>query len=357
MAEKIAKGIRRDHIGFQIYARIKGEFVSKRFPPDTKLEVLREQLKNLRSTAQLGLDTARPVGATTLAADVDAYLKAKAAMPSIRDRTQRMAWWCKQLGLKRSRDSITTLEVRQHLEGLLTAGRSKGTAKQYYIALHDFFKIMDDGDVAKNPVHRIERPKEIEQVWTLPTLDAASRAIAHAAARADGVPDQQDSVNRARLRVLLWTGWPNEILKLLRPSDIHWETRTATVHARLKGGGTRPRTVPLLPQAIDALEAFVERQAFGRFSNSSLRKALHRGCDRTGVVRFNPYKLRHLLGTTASKLSNDERGVSELMLHTDPRQTWRYTRHAASVRAQSTIDVMTAALPTFPPRPRLVKPG
>jgi integrase len=276
-------------------------------------------------------------------------------MPSIKDRMQRLGWWCRQLGPRRSRASITTLEVRQQLEGLLKTGKSKGTAKQYYIALHDFFKIMDDGDLAKNPVHRIERPKEIERVWNLPTLDEAGRAIDHAAARADGVPDERDTENRARLRVLLWTGWPNEILKLLRPSDIHWEARTATVHARLKGGGTRPRTVPLLPQAVAALEAFAERQAFGRFSNSSLYKALRRGCERTGVARFNPYKLRHLLGTTASKLSNDERGVAEMMLHTDPRQTWRYTRHAASTRAQSTVDAMTAALPQVPARPRLVK--
>jgi integrase len=114
--------------------------------------------------------------------------------------------------------------------------------------------------------------------------------------------------------------------------------------------------VPLLPQAAAALRAFCALKIYGDFSNSSLNKALKRGCERTGVPPFNPYKLRHLLGTTASKLSSDERGVSELMLHTDPRQTRRYTEHAASTRILATVTAMKAALPMpAKPGPKLVK--
>jgi len=352
---KTAPGIRRTADGWQIYAKVRGKFVSKHFPTNTPMKTLRAGLEDLRAAAHLGIQApAASAGSTTLQADVKEYLKAKAAMPSINDRTQRMTWWCSQLGPRRSRDTVTAIEIRQQLQELIKSGRSSATAKQYYIALHDFYKIMDEGQVAKNPCKTVDRPKEVATVWTLPSLEDAERAIDHATVSRKGPqgkkkiakpPADQDTDNRARLRVLLWTGWPGMILKKLREKDINWQAETVIVHARLKGGGTRPRTVPLLPQAVKALKAYVALGISGDFSNSSLNKALKRGCARTGVPEFNPYKLRHLLGTTASKLSNDERGVSELMLHSDPRQTRRYTEHAASTRATATISAIKAALP------------
>src|SRR5204863_3303792 len=163
-----------------------------------------------------------------------------------------------------------------------------------------------------NPVRGVPKYREEELPLDLPSLDDATSAINHAIH--DKQPKHGGSKSQARLRVLLWTGWPSAVLKQLRPNDIHWQKQTALVHARKKGSGTKPRTVPLLPQALEALRVFAAADAWGPFSGHALYKTLHQGCDRAGVRRFRPYDLRHLLGTTLVACSNDERGTAELML-------------------------------------------
>jgi integrase len=346
-------GIRDRKDGRQVFAKVRGEFISQFFPLGTPDAVLIAARKTLVATAHLGLQTKAADAANRFETEVEAYLKAKAGLPTIADRTQRMHWWVTTLGPDRLSSSVTTLEVRQQLEALRKAGKAPGTLNQYRGALHNFFTILHED--AKNPVDAIPKYREVELLLQLPTLADASRAIDLAIHPKQ--PQKGGTATQARLRVLLWTGWPNAILKQLQPTDIHWDRQTATVHGRKKGGGTKPRTVPLLPQALQALTTFAAVAAWGPFSNSSLRDTLHRGCDRAGVPRFRPYDLRHLLGTTLVLHSSDERGAAELMLHTDPRQTWRYTRQAASPRAVSAIAAVTKALPMPAPTPgpRLVK--
>jgi integrase len=349
---KIAKGIRQTANGFQIYARINGEFISQHFPPGTPVPDLVEALKTVRARAHLGLTVAKAAQGPTLQSDVKEYLKAMAGLPTLVDRTHRIEWWRDTLGRHRTRDSITAVEIRQQLEALRKAGKKPGTLNVYRTALMSFFTVMN-GRGGANPAKDTPHYHEHELPLSLPSRADVLRVFDQAL-RFDG-PRPSGVKSQARLRVLLWTGWPSAILKQLRPADIHWRTGTVLVHGRKKGGGTKPRTVPLMPQALEALKMFAEAEAWGPFSGSALHSTLHRWCDAAGVSRFRVYDLRHLFGTRLVATSHDERGTAELMLHSSPQQTWRYSRHAASTRALSTIEAMKAAEPMERPQPRLVR--
>jgi integrase len=350
MTQKIAPGIRRTATSFQIYARVHKEFVSQRLPLSTSKAQLYEALKTLRAQAQLGL-TPEHEG-PSIASDVKTYLKAKAGLPTITDRTYRIEWWRDRLGRQRTRESVTALDIRQQLEAKRRAGAKAGTLNVYRTAIMDFFTVLN-GPGGANPAREVPHYHEQELPLQLPAVNEVLQVLDHARAFLGPRPNGKKS--QARLRVLLWTGWPSAILKQLRPADIHWRTSTVTVHGRKKGGGTKPRTVPLLPQAVEALKAFAEVEAWGTFSGSALHSTLHRWCDAASVARFRVYDLRHLFGTQLVRHSQDERGAAELMLHTSPQQTWRYTRQAASTRARASIDAMAAALPVVPIGPRLLK--
>jgi integrase len=331
--KKLGKGIRVTPWGFQVYLRRHGQFHSVHYPRDTPIEDLPEHYRNLEARVQLGI-TAPADEHGTLTHDVREYLKAKTGMPTYADRQYRIELWRDVLGKRRSRDSITALEIRQQLESWRKAGKKPATLNTRRTALMDFFTVLN-GPGGANPVKAVPKYWEEELPLDLPSLADAQKAI-DATAHPKYIK-QAGTATQARLRVLLWTGWPASTLKRLRASDIHWKAKTATVHGRKKGGGTRPRTIPLLPQAIDALRELVKLKGLGDFSNSSLHKAFQKGCRHAGVRPCSVYSLRHLFISTIVTHSKDERGAAELALHTSPQQTWRYSRHAASTRAAAAL--------------------
>jgi integrase len=331
---KIEPGLRRTAKGWQVYANVRGKFVSKHFPPGTSLEAVRDGLKTLRAMAHLGFASPKAAGQTTLAEDVREYLKAKAGMPSIQVRTKHMQDWVERLGKTRDRATVTSLEIRQHLEVWRVTNRPgwarpirEGTVNRRRTALMDFYTVMN-GRSGANPVRDIPRYHEEELPLVLPSREDALRAI-------DSM--WTGCLTQARMRVMLWTGWPNAVLKRLRPVDVQWRTASVTVHGRKKGGGTRPKTLPLCPQAVEALRAFAAVKAWGPFSSGSIRKQWHAACVRVGMPTCRPYDLRHLFVTTIVNCSKDERGASELAMHSSPIQTRRYSRAAASTRATAAL--------------------
>lgn len=322
------RGIRRTSHGWQVYTTKGGRFRSKHLPADTEIAALRSERRRLEAHAELNLDTLKtdPTDGPTLADDVESYLKAIAGMPTYSDRAYRVKKWRDALGPERARSSVTAVEIRQQLEAWRVKGAAPGTLNLLNTALRHLWTVLDGPD-ARNPLRAIPRYREEEKPLTLPPWKAAVELLDHLPA----------SKSRARLKVLLWTGWPSATLKRLRPEDIHWRQKEAVTHGRRKGGGTKPRVVPLLPGAIKALREFAAADAWGPFSGSSLHSLLHRACDAANMRRFRVYDARHLFLTRVAKQTKDERAVAELGLHTTPLQTWRYTRQAASTRARSAL--------------------
>jgi integrase len=90
------------------------------------------------------------------------------------------------------------------------------------------------------------------------------------------------------------------------------------------GKGGKPHWKPLTASGVAAFKLFVERDAFGEFSQSSIYKSWKRACEDANVPFFNPYRLRHTYATTLRAEGLDLADVQELVGHTSSKTTARY---------------------------------
>lgn len=331
------RGIRATPHGWQVYLHVKGEFRSKHFPKDTPVQKLRDWRKEQQARATLNLKP-EPQEADTFGADCEAYLAAVRGMTTYTDRKYRIEQWRDALGRKRRRSEITSVEIRQQLEKWKAAKLSHGSLNLRRTALFHLFTVLD-GKSAKNPVKDVPPYREIPPPLRLPTPKDALAAI-EAVEKHKG----KSRKTRARLLVLLWTGWPAAQLKKLKPGDIDWPGARALVHGRQKGRGTRPKWLPLLPQAVAALKEMKKARAWGEFSNSSLHSRLHQGCKNAKVEAFRVYDLRHLFGTMVAAVVKDDRVVAELLMHADIRMTRRYTEQSVNPRLLEGLALVAKSL-------------
>lgn len=322
------RGIRRTAFGWQVYLHHHDRFLSKHFPADTPLETLRDWRKDQQARIRLKLPLAPEVD--SFAADCQAYLSAVQGMTTFSDRKYRIEQWREALGPDRVRAEIRPAEMRQVLETWKAEGLSAGSLNLRRTALMHLYTVLD-GKAAPNPVRDVPRYRELLRPLQLPTVAEAEKAIA--AVRAD----KTRAKTRARLRVLLWTGLPPAQMMRLTKADVDLPHARVFVHGRQKGRGSRARWLPLLPKAVEAFKEFARVKAWGVCSTSSMHSSLHAGCDRAGVPRFRVYDLRHLFLTLIASIAKDDRVVAELAMHSDLRQTRRYTEQSVDPRVAAAL--------------------
>lgn len=324
--------------GWQVYVHRRGKFISKHFAPETPL-LTRKAWRNDQKHAKT---PQQKTDGSTLADDVDDYLDAVRSMPSYADRAYQIKAWRDALGPYRSRQSITSVEIRRQLEkwkrngfsavalqhSRYNGGLSPSSLNKRRTALMHFYSTLN-GRSGHNPVRDVAKYPVETLPLVLPTLDHAKAAI-----------EKVRGKTHARLKVLLWTGWPASQLGRLKRDHVHWDAPSAYVTGRRKGMGAKGRWLPLLPQAVEALRAFDSANAWGPFSTSSVHSSLKRGCDAASVPRFNPYALRHLFLTLVAQVVKDDRVVSELAMHSKLEMARRYTEQSVDPR-------LAAALKTF----------
>lgn len=325
-------GIFETDRGFRVFVRVNKKLLSKTFPRGTSREDMRRwrELQRVSDFYQLA---SAPVHGGTFSDDVTRYLELVSSMRSIADRTYQMRQWGKVFGLL-PRSAITSLMIQAQLEkwrkkGSISGGAlSASSLNHRRVALSHFFTTMH-GKGGLNPVRDVPGYPEEELPLDLPTFSDAEKVIEQVRTVTRGAKSQ------ARLRLMLYTGWPAATIMRIRKEDIHAKSKTVTLHGRRKGKGTKPVTLPVSAQGWAAIQQFIKWQAFGEFSSSGLYKTLHHACDECGVKRFRPYDLRHLFLTKIVQASKDERGAKELGM---TQQIHRYTRHAASQRARSALN-------------------
>ncbi|MDQ3169021.1 MAG: site-specific integrase [Acidobacteriota bacterium] len=340
---KLAPGVFRDRHGLRAFQRTKTRGLrSKRFPADD-LSAAKQWRKDEQARAQLGIALAPPpVAAGTLDADAVAYLKAVAGMSSYADRTRDIAAWCAALG-PRSRSTITALDVRQALEQWRKDHKYAGsTLNHRRTALMHLYRVLD-GKGGYNPVADVPKYPEHEHAALVHTPADIARALARV----------RDPKCQRILSVAAWTGWPYATICRLVPADLsRLDKGLARVTPRRKGRGTAGRWMPLLPKAIAALRALqipsdIEVGARGTTDTHRgvHRKRLHAqwvaACTAAKIQPCRPYDLRHAFGTLIAVTTHDSRAVSELMMHTNEKQTRRYTDAAGIVRATAAIAQVT----------------
>lgn len=333
---KAEPGIRQTRSGWQAYVRVRGEFRSQHFPPDTKITTLRQwreteigKRQAFRAAAKRGLEVRDPDAERSLGRDADRYLSLVGYLVSFKDRQRRLREWVTLLGRDTPRASITAVDIRLGLERLrLKRGLKPKTLNLYRTDLIHLWRLLD-GKSATNPALDVPAYKTETIRWRLPTWAAAEKAIAAVVSKR----------SQARLSVMLWTGLPQAQLKRLAPADVQFRAKQVYVAGRKKGAGTANVTLPLLPQAVQAFAAFREAKAWGSFSNRSLAKTLQHACRRAKVKRFHPYLLRHLFLTEVAKAIGDDRVVAALGLHADTKMTQRYTEQSVDLRLKKGLEM------------------
>lgn len=329
------RGIRRTGSGWQVFVRVRGEFRSKHFPPDTELS----ELKAERNTLRLQQKPAGTDKAGTLAVDVAAYLSARKTMRSLADRTLHLEEWRDALGRDRSRHDVTPIEIRRVLDDWKAEKKlSAGSLNRRRTALMSLYTDLDPN--TPNPVRAVPRSREQTKPLRLPTRADVLRTIAKIGRDSNRTatgPVLKGAQTRARLLVLAWTGWPAAQLMRLTRDDIRWRDKTAHLRGRQKGTGTRDAVLPLLPQAIAALRELDRLDAWGEFSTSALHKSVTAACKALGIRRWHPYALRHLFLSEMAEITKDDRVVAELGMHTSPAQTRRYTQSGLKDRLRKAV--------------------
>lgn len=336
---KLAPGIYAVYVGRRKVAvranvRVKGTlYHSPRFAPDTNLTVAKVWQENQRVE---GRKVVAPAPATPegFAADAARYLKTVAAMPSYDDRERDINAWIAVFGVT-PRGRITTAQIAEHLARWRKQW-SASTVNHRRTALLHLWRVLD-GKSAANPVTDIPKFRE-----PAPEPRSVPAPIIRAIFAA-----MPDTVTRARLQVIAYTGMAHSMIARLTARDLDLDHAVYVRPERHKGRGTKRQALPLTADGVAALQALVAHGGLGQvFSRSSLHSSFRRACDKvqaaTGydLTGVRPYDLRHSFGTQAYASLGDERAVQQLLGHAKIETTHRYTLGGVDARLRATIEAM-----------------
>jgi integrase len=335
---KHRKGVRRHGLGWQAFVRVNGDFYAKSFPLDTsprEMDLWRSE-KRLRV---LGRIAPTEIEGETFAHDAKRYLDSVTTMPTFKERKRDIGLWLTKLGRTRTRQSITSVEIRTVLEGWRRE-RSAVTCNHRRSALMHLWSVLD-GKSAPNPVKDVPRYRDDSQdapprILSLPAIRALLKAM-------------QPSKTKCRLELMAWTGWPPAQIRRLTPEDVDTVNHRVFLRPRRKGKGVGGRWLSVLPEGWAALKRFRQWEAWGHFSSSSMRQCTRRYAAtltknkrvsqaiRQELANVTPYMLRHSFAVLVVLASKDERAAQHLLLHSDLRQTDRYTRAATDPRVAAAL--------------------
>lgn len=376
---KVAPNIYKTPFGWRVYVRAvdprTGKSVKKpkRFGPEKTLEELvayrdnfKSEIQKIRSERDEAEATAAAVRKGTLAEDAQTYLDRETtkAMPSYQDQAWHINAWVDVLG-HRKRPSITTADIDEELQKWINEGYAGATVNRRRTALMALYTTLD-GRAAANPVREAQTFPEADlEARGLPydlvvrILNAvpAVRAWSH---KKDG--KTKPVLTRIWLELMAWTGMrPCQIMALER-KHVNFDDGWFIAPRTQKGQGKkkhRPRPQvrkPMTADAKQALRRFFECGAEGReFSTSSVRRIFLNAVRkveqeirkerRDPTFRFpkiRPYDLRHSFGTEMLRRTKNLQTVAELMDHSDPRMSKRYSLGAIPEMLQAATSAFEA---------------
>jgi integrase len=341
-------GIRRKGTGWQA-AVARGPTLPRvyRYFP---LQTDPREMQAWRADVRADLHVTRKQRATRgmFSADARRYLTAVKAMPTYADREREIHLWIAEFG-DRARTDITALEIRAVRDRWLTAPRSAkdkrpvspATVNKRLRALSNLYTTLDHR-TAENPVRDVPEAQEAPtRIRALPyeTIRAILDAMPNRGRPVAGEKRTTVSESKLRLTVMAYTGWPPGVLAQLTAADVDLERGFAHLPARRKGKGHPAVTVPLLPEAVTALQAFADANLWGAFDARAVNRSWKRAAKACKVTGVTAYALRHSFLTAIGQASRDERAVQALAQHGDIRTTRRYTEGSVATRLD---DALTA---------------
>jgi integrase len=359
---RLAPGIYAYPTRIRVIAKVGNRQVEEGFPLGSDLREM--QRWQLRAKEKL-FDAAPPSkpASGTLARDALTYLSTLTGRRKKDDAALIRHWTIGPLGVLR-RKAITRAMVKAQIAAWLEAGVSASSCNHRLRVLRNLYRELDGAD-EPNPTDAIRKQRE-------PEPENRSQSVALVEAIIAFMPDRGRtakrgekrgaySLGKARARVMLWTGLPPAQLKQVTRSHFDPALGILRVTPRRKGAGTKGTTIPLLPEAVNALRLFFQAGAEGPFSTHSFYKqwmraqkrlldalrtqAIERGEDPTAIQlprRIRPYDLRHTFGAEAYRQSRNLLGVRKLMLHARLSSSERYMEGAVDESATAVVEAWAA---------------
>lgn len=327
MDRDLPTGIRRLKTSFQAYLEHAGKFYSQTFPLTTPLLTMKDWRERKRASLKYGtpIEPAR-----TFAEDAADYLKLCPAITSYAVKKYHIDQWSLAFGT-RDRKKLTAADIRLQLETWRKTGRFDGKAltvaslNRRRTDLMAMFTALD-GRSHPNIVKDVPAYRELWRhqirAQPMPVILRAKRQT------------RRGSKTWARLSLFTWSGWPNAIVKALRPIDIDWRGGRVKLPPRHKGQGMPAAWVKVLPETMKALKRFDHAKAYGSFSNSSIHTSWVLACETAEVPTMRVYDIRHSFATWVAPRIKDDRALKEL-LRTNSIE--RYTQAAALSRLEQAI--------------------
>jgi len=335
-----ASGIyRMDNGSFRVVARVGDRKTGpspkeKRYPAGTALRVMRRWQEDTR--AELRRANLRPA-LGTLAADIPGYLeRLRGRLEHPSDRKHEIAPWLPPFGHRR-RDTIEDHEIEEQVREWQGKDVAASTIRHRLSALSQLYKELD-GKRAYNPVATVERPVEPKAGPNALPLEQVVKVFNALTKRVE--KNNRGWKTLARIRVIAQTGMRHSQVMRLQLNDMWLDQNPPVVLVNQPGKNGKAHSKPLTEQGVAAFRLFIEKNAFGKFSQSSVYKSWKLACEDAAVPFFNPYKLRHTWATTLRAGGMDLADVQELIGHTSAKTTARYAMVAPHklLEARGTLD-------------------
>ena len=338
---RVAEGVYRDRWGLAATVKVHGIQREIRFPRGTPLKTIRARRDQLRASLRT-----LPHGARhTLAHDAGRYLDQVAStLVSFKDRQREIQAWLPTCGHLRTLAlpaQLAPLNAQLH-EWRRTHAASTCNHRRH--ALTHLIRVLYGRRVAMDfaDLVRFTEPPPVPR-W----LDRGH--IGEVLAQLSPT-----SKTAARLQLLHWTGMrPSQMGRLTR-DDFRLADAIPYV-AVPRGKAGRLAAVPLVDEGVAAARAFIEADAFGRWSCSTARKAIRMAAELAGRESFTVYQIRHSFATWLRRTGADLADIQDLYGHTDAATTRIYAppalaKHRAAIERLRVTPDDTSPPPVSSPR-------
>jgi site-specific recombinase XerD len=232
---------------------------------------------------------------------------------------------------------------REHIEAYLEdvlARRKATTAANRYRSLQQLFRwLLDDGEIASNPMARMRPPRVAEQPIPVFTEDEERRLLK--ACAGSGFEDRRD---RAIMLILIDTGARLAEVTNLRVEDVDLDVASL----RVTGKGNVERVLPIGAAAVKAIDRYWRDRARradttspwlwlgrkGRMTSSGVAQMLNRRAAAAGVAGMHPHRFRHTFAHQWLSAGGNETDLQRLAGWRSSQMVGRYGRSAAAERAR-----------------------
>ena len=234
-------------------------------------------------------------------------------------------------------------QLREFVDGLLTAGAKPATAVARHLAVRRFSGwLTEEGEQGADPLLGLKSPK-----LDTPVVEPLSDDELRAMLKACRGPDLRDKRDEAILRLMFTTGARAGEVAAMEVTDLNLRTDPPTVIIR-RGKGGKGRVIPLAVETAAAIDKYLRARKTHRlhsdpalwlgdrgkhFSYDAMHQSLGMRAQMAGVANFHPHRLRHTAAHRWLSKGGSEGGLMAVAGWTRPDMLMRYTKAQASARA------------------------